>query len=122
MEVPLFVTFAKSKNPKLSNINFFLLKRKCLTYFIWYFIGLLLLLDGFHKVSILKKCIEIIQVFVQHELRIIQHAKNVYFVRTYGEKENYRLRNYNSKSVFKYGRNTHDITYIYCELNNNKYF
>ena len=60
------------------------------------------------------------QVFV-HELRI-QHAKNVYFVRTYEEKENYRLRNCNSKSVFKYGRNTHDISYLYCELNNNKYF
>ena len=38
------------------------------------------------------------QVFV-HELRN-QHAKNVYFVRTYKEKENYRLRNCNSKSVF----------------------
>ena len=86
----------KKKPPSYQTKSFFF-KRKSLTYFIWYFIGLV---DGFHKVSILKKCIEIIQVFVQHELRI-QHAKNVYyFVRTYEERENYRLRNCNSKNVF----------------------
>ena len=96
MEVPLLVIFAK-RNPQVIKQRLFSFK-KSLTYFIWYFIGLKL--DGFHKVSILKKCIEIIQVFVQHELRI-QHAKNVYyFVRTYEERENYRLRNCNSKNVF----------------------
>ena len=95
MEVPLHVIFAK-RNPQVIKQRVFSWKKK-FNLFIWYFIGLV---DGFHKVSILKKCIEIIQVFVQHELRI-QHAKNVYyFVRTYEERENYRLRNCNSKNVF----------------------